>query len=67
VAPCYVSRSRLSGSLQTFRLVGATRCCLTLRSSGPSPAGHLGREAVEAYHPPRGQGALPPRSAQLKR
>ncbi len=58
---------RPRNSFQTFSLLSAMRCCLTLRSSGPSPAGHLGREAVEAYHPPRGQGALPPWSAQLKR
>jgi hypothetical protein len=44
-----------------------TQRCLTLRSSGPAPARHLGREAVHAYHPPRGQGASPTRAAQLKR
>jgi hypothetical protein len=44
-----------------------TQRCLTLRSSGPAPASHLGRAAVQAYHPPRGQGASPTRAAQLKR
>jgi hypothetical protein len=38
--------SRLSNSLQTFGFPSATRCCLTLRSSGPPQARRLGREAV---------------------
>jgi hypothetical protein len=46
VAPCYMNPPRLSNSLQTFKLLSATQCCLTLRSSGPPPARRLGREAV---------------------
>ena len=38
---------------------GSTSCGLTLRSSGPPPARHLGREAVKGYRPPRGPSALP--------
>jgi hypothetical protein len=38
---------------------------LTLRSSGPAPARHLGRDALAVYHAHRGQGALPARAAQL--
>jgi hypothetical protein len=54
--------------LQWFpRLPPATAACLTGRSSGPPPARHLGREALEAYHAPRGPSSLPVASAQLKR
>jgi len=45
----------------------AERRRLTLRSSGPAPASRLGREALAVYHAPRGQGASPAQSAQLKR
>jgi hypothetical protein len=41
--------------------------CLTLRSSGPAPASHLGHDALAVYHAHRGQGALLARAAQLKR
>jgi len=41
--------------------------CLTLRSRGRPPASQLGREALVAYHPPRGQAVFPASSPQLKR
>jgi hypothetical protein len=40
---------------------------LTLRSSGPAPARHLGRDALAVYHAHRGQGASLARAAQLIR
>ena len=47
------------------RLANAAGRCLTCRSTGRATARHPGREALSAYHPPRGQGAMPPRAGYL--
>jgi hypothetical protein len=41
------------------------RCNLTCRSTGRATARHPGREAALVHHPPRGQGASPPRAGYL--
>ncbi len=57
--PCPLRRHR--------RRPGQPAACLTLRSTRPPAACHLGRAALCAYHAPHGQGATPPGSRYLKR
>jgi len=60
-------RVAVSGSAVALSLHrGGSECCrLTHRSTGGATARHPGREASSAYHPPRGQGASPPRPGYL--
>ena len=69
---CRSPRRRFSLRRSTHRLSGSSPasrrgCCLTLRSSGRPPASQLGREALSAYHAPRGQAVFPAPAPQLKR
>jgi hypothetical protein len=61
------SDESLNHSPPGHQLCPPRECCLTLRSSGPAPARHLGRETLMVYAAPRGPSASPARAAQLKR
>jgi hypothetical protein len=63
----HFSAESLNHLLLAHQLCLPRECCLTLRSSGPAPARHFGRETLMVYAAPRGPSASPARAAQLKR